>query len=59
MPQFEKFKAKVMKKQPPRDISPEQMQSFLNKCGFVRVNAEGSHWTYKHPLLRGRNDSHE
>ena len=51
MSQYEKLKARLMQKLAPKDIRPEELQTFLAKYGFVLQSKGGSHFTYKHEKL--------
>ena len=52
MSQFEKFKAKILSKEVPKDITPNELQIFLRKYGFDLQSVRGSHYIYKHPDLK-------
>jgi predicted RNA binding protein YcfA (HicA-like mRNA interferase family) len=51
MSQFEKFKARLMQKRMPKDITAVELQSFMTKYGFLLAHKSGSHFTYSHPKL--------
>jgi predicted RNA binding protein YcfA (HicA-like mRNA interferase family) len=51
MSQFEKFKARVTQARLPKDITATELQSFMEKYGFVLSHKSGSHFSYKHISL--------
>ena len=52
MSQFEKMKAKIMRDDSPRDITPAELQNFMIKYGFELTSKRGSHFSFKHSCLR-------
>ena len=48
MSQFEKSKARIMQKCPPKDIMPNELQVFMQKMGFKEPRVKGDDYTYEH-----------
>lgn len=54
MSKYEKAKERILSVPPPNDITPTELQNFLNKCGFVCKRAHGSHFIYEYPAKQRR-----
>ena len=50
----EKFRQRLMQKITPRDITPEELKSYLNFRGFQIQSVNGDHFIYYHPKLNYR-----
>lgn len=49
MSTFDKVKAKIMCTPTANDFTPKEIQSFLQKYGFVLKHINGSHYIYSFP----------
>lgn len=48
MSTFDKIKEKIMRTPTLNDIMPNELQSFLNKYGFILKHVNGSHFIYEY-----------
>ena len=46
MSQFDKMKEKILRRPTANNISPKELQSFLEHYGFVLKRVRGSHYIY-------------
>ncbi len=46
---YENIYERIMKKPTVKDITPSELQNFLEHCGFILKRVRGSHFTYGYP----------
>ncbi|MBQ4160548.1 MAG: type II toxin-antitoxin system HicA family toxin, partial [Clostridia bacterium] len=46
---FDNIKTKILKTPTARDITPRELQSFLDHYGFTLKRSKGSHFMYEYP----------